>query len=134
MTNQPPGPITNDNRAVVLEFFRVGLQERQPGEAFARFVAADFVEHKPDVADPTRDGSAAFLQKLMGELPSARWEVVRTVAEDDMVALHVRFVPETGAPPYAIVDLFRVRDRLIVEHWDVVAGPPADPQNPHPRF
>ena len=122
------------NRNTVLEFYRLGLEGRKPDQAFAQFMAPDFVEHKPDVADPTREGSAAFLEKLMLELPAATWEVVRTIAEDDLVFLHARFVAAPGAPAYAIADVFRLHNELIVEHWDVVAGPSATPKNPHSRF
>ena len=112
----------------------MGLEGKNPAQAFARFVAHDFIEHKPDVSDPTRDGSATYLEKLMMELPAATWEVVRTIAEDDLVFLHARFVPAPGAPAYAIADIFRLKEGLIVEHWDVVAGPPASPENPNSRF
>ncbi|HQQ71653.1 MAG TPA: nuclear transport factor 2 family protein, partial [Alicycliphilus sp.] len=94
-------------------------------EAFTRFMAPDFVEHKPDVSVPSREGAAAFLAELMYELPEASWDVVRTIAEDDHVFLHARFVPAPDAPAYGIADIFRLRDGLIAEHWDVVAGPPA---------
>jgi predicted SnoaL-like aldol condensation-catalyzing enzyme len=122
------------NRTTVLEFYRLGLQGRRPKQAFERFMAPGFIEHKPDIAVPTRDGSAAFLAELMLELPAATWEVIRTIAEDDLVFLHARFVPAPGAPAYAIADVFRLHEGLIVEHWDVVAGPLANPMNPHPRF
>ena len=122
------------NRTTVLEFYRLGLQGRRPKQAFERFMAPGFIEHKPDIAEPTRDGSAAFLAGLMLELPAATWEVIRTIAEDDLVFLHARFVPAPGAPAYAIADVFRLHEGMIVEHWDVVAGPPTNPRNPHPRF
>jgi predicted SnoaL-like aldol condensation-catalyzing enzyme len=122
------------NRQSVLNFYRLGLQEKKPTQAFARFAAPDFIEHKPDVPDPTRDGAAAFLEALVAELPSATWDVIRTVAEGDFVVVHARFIPAPGAPAYAIVDIFRLRAGLIVEHWDVVAGPPASARNPLPRF
>jgi predicted SnoaL-like aldol condensation-catalyzing enzyme len=127
-------PSTGLNRATVLDFYRLALQNKEPALAFARFMAPVFVEHKPDVSDPTREGSAAFLETLMLELPAATWEVVRTIAEDDLVFLHARFVPAPGAPAYAIADIFRLQDGLIVEHWDVVAGPPTSPKKPHSRF
>lgn len=122
------------NRNTVLEFYRLGLQGRQPKQAFERFMAPGFIEHKPDVAKPTREGSAAFLAELMLELPAATWEVIRTITEDDLVFLHSRFVPAPGKAAYAVADVFRLRDGLIVEHWDVVAGPPTNPRNPLPRF
>ncbi len=127
-------PIPGLNRNTVLEFYRLGLQDKQPARAFARFMAPHFIEHKPDVSDPTREGSAAFLEKLMLELPAATWEVVRTIAEYDLVFVHARFVPAPGAPAYAIADVFRLQDGLIIEHWDVVAGPSVSPKNPYSRF
>jgi predicted SnoaL-like aldol condensation-catalyzing enzyme len=122
------------NRTAVLDFYRLAFEHRQPADAFMRFAAPDFIEHKPDIANPTREGTAAFLEGLMREMPGASWEVVRTIAEGDLVFLHNRFVPAPGAAPYAIADIFRVRDGLIVEHWDVVAGPAANPRNPSSRF
>ena len=104
---------SEQNRNVVLEFYRVGLMGKRPVEAFTRFMASDFVEHKPDVSDPSREGAAAYLAELMHELPDAMWELVRTIAEDDHVFLHARFVPAPGAPAYAIADIFRLRNGLI---------------------
>lgn len=130
----PPGPDLEANRAVVLAFYKEALTDKQPRSAFARYMTADFVEHKPDVDAGTREATAAFLDALVKELPDARWEVLRTVAEGDLVFLHARFTPAADAPPYAIADLFRLRDGRIVEHWDVVAGPPAQSRSPNSRF
>jgi predicted SnoaL-like aldol condensation-catalyzing enzyme len=124
----------DEHRAVVLAFYEQGLVRRDPLAAFARYMAPDFVEHKPDVASGTRDSTAAFLARLMQELPGAAWQVHRTVAEGDLVFLHASFTPAPGAPAYAIADLFRLRDCMIVEHWDAVAPPPERALNPNPRF
>lgn len=122
------------NRRLVLDFFNEALVAKRPASAFSRFVAPDFVDHKPDILGGTRDNGAAFLQGLMDELPEARWEIVRTVAEHDLVVLHVRFRPSPDASPYAIVDIFRVAEGTIVEHWDVVSPPTKLAVNPHPRI
>jgi predicted SnoaL-like aldol condensation-catalyzing enzyme len=78
--------------------------------------------------------TVAFLEELIKELPEPKWEVLRTVAEKDLVFLHARFSPAPGAPHYAIADLFRLKECKIVEHWDVVAPPPKQPLNPNSRF
>ena len=127
-----PGPSTN--RAIVTAFYHQALIEKRPKAAFAKYVSPDFVEHKPDVAQGTREATAEFLDGLIKEMPDPKWEVLRTVAEDDLVALHVRFTPAPGAPAYAIADFFRLKDCKIVEHWDAVAGPPKEQVNPKPRF
>jgi predicted SnoaL-like aldol condensation-catalyzing enzyme len=122
------------NRDIVLAFYNEGLVGLKPRPAFERFMAPDFVEHKPDVAHGTREGSAAFLEQLIAELPQARWEVVRTIAEGQLVFLHGRFTPTPEAPAYAIADVFRLKNCKIVEHWDVVAPPPKEQRNPNSRF
>jgi len=125
---------TEANRGIVLAFYNEGLVSRQPEKAFFRYMSPDFVEHKPDIPKGTREETAKFLAQIVAEVPGARWEVVRTIAEGNMVFLHARFTPAPGAPSYALADIFRVKDCKIVEHWDVVAPPPKDQRNPHPRF
>ena len=123
-----------DNRQTVLDFYQLSLIELQPRRAFERYASADFVEHKPDVPQGNREATAAFLEALIASMPKPRWEIIRTIAEGDMVFLHARFSPADGAPQYAIADVFRLENCLIVEHWDVVAGPPAEQANPNTRF
>ena len=133
-TNGACRPTVEASRNLVLAFYRKALIDKQPRAAFEQYVAVDFVEHKPDVPNGGRDAVADFLEGLVKDLPDAKWEILRTVAEKDYVFLHARFTPAPGAPPYAIADLFRIQDCAIVEHWDVV-GPPRDGQpNTRSRF
>ena len=122
------------NRHVALTFYRRALIDKDVRGAFEAFMAPNFIEHKPDVAGGTREATIQFLEGLMKELPSARWEVVRSVADRDMVAIHARFQPAPGAPEYAIADFFRLENCRIVEHWDVVAPPATAKDNPNSRF
>lgn len=127
-------PSPEVNRRLVLDFYTLGLVERQPQVAFERYVSPDFVEHKPDIAGGTRGATAVFLAGIMRDVPEARWEVLRSAAQDDLVFVHARMSPAPGAGDYALADIFRVQDCRIVEHWDVVAGPTDATVNPHPRF
>ena len=127
-------PSPGANREVVLAFYRTGLVGLQPRAAFERYVSADFIEHKHDVETGNREGTAAYLERLINSVPEPRWEILRTIAEGDHVFLHASFTPAPGAPAYAVADVFRLKDCRIVEHWDVVAAPPKEQRNPNPRF
>ena len=81
------------NRTVVLAFYEEGLVNLKPRAAFDRYVTDDFVEHKPDVPEGTKAAAAAFLELLIKELPEPRWEILRTIAEGDLVFLHAVFRP-----------------------------------------
>ena len=122
------------NRHVALTFYRRALITKDVRGAFEAFMTPTFIEHKPDVSGGTREATILFLEGLMKEVPNARWDVVRSVADGDMVAIHARFQPAPGAPEYAIADFFRLENCRIVEHWDVVAPPATAKGNPNPRF
>ena len=121
-------------RQLVSDFYRQALIEKQPKAAFERYMAPDFVEHKPDIPGGTREATAEFLGGIIRDVPAARWEILRVIADGDLVALHARFTPAPGAGEYALADFFRVKDCKIVEHWDVVAAPVKDAVNPNSRF
>jgi len=125
---------TDGNRDIALAFYEVALIEKDVRFAFETFMTSGFIEHKPDVAGGTRENAILYLEGLMKNLPAARWEVLRSAADGNLVAVHARFRPAPGAPEYAIADFFRVENCRIVEHWDVVAPPTDKAINPNPRF
>jgi predicted SnoaL-like aldol condensation-catalyzing enzyme len=122
------------SRNLVVSFYNKALVEKQVRIAFEQYVSPAFIEHKPDVPTGDRAGTVKFLESLMQEIPDARWEVLRTVAERDLVFLHARFFPAPGAPAYAIADVFRIENCVIVEHWDVVGPPREGMPNTNSRF
>ncbi len=46
--------------------------------------------------------------------------IARTLADGDLVMVHRRVTRASDPRGQAIIDLFRLRDGRIVEHWDVV--------------
>jgi predicted SnoaL-like aldol condensation-catalyzing enzyme len=77
--------------------------------------------------------SIDFLTGLMKQSPGPKFEIVRTIAEDDLVFVHVRFTAG-GGPPVALGDIFRVQNDRIVEHWDLVQPAREHPINPNSVF
>ena len=139
--NQPAATSVNnctgtpaENKSVVLAFYKRSFMQKEPTQAFAAYVSTSFIEHKPDVPEGTREAVASYLAQLMRELPQAKWEILRTASEGDLVFLHARFTAADGQPAYAIADVFRLENCKIVEHWDVVGAPRDQQPNPHSRF
>ncbi len=58
---------------------------------------------------------------------------MRVIAEDDLVLLHSHAVLEPGTRQM-VVDIFRVRDGKIVEHWDVIQPVPEESGNDNTMF
>jgi predicted SnoaL-like aldol condensation-catalyzing enzyme len=121
---------TTTNRDLVLE--AVARFSAGDLDAFLDLLHEDFLSHNPGVRGP---GRTAFGDYLRGSewLHSSTVTVQRVLADADHVAVHTRIDTGQGAG-LATVDLFRVRDGRIAEHWDVVQQIPEDPLNPHAFF
>ena len=55
-----------------------------------------------------------------GAFPSLRFEFKRQVAEGDLVVLHSHLVLQPGDCGMAVVDILRLENDKIVEHWGVL--------------
>lgn len=120
------------NRKLVLDFYDQFFNEHETEEA-ARVVADDYIQHNPQVPD----GKEPFVTYFTGffkENPEARAEVVRSATDGDLVYLHVRSTDGPDDRGSAVVDIFRVEDGTIVEHWDVIQEVPAESANPNTMF
>jgi len=121
-------------KEVVLAFYRLALVDLHPKEAFDRYGATDFLEHSSDTSGNTRESAVGFLTDMIQHAPHPKWEIIRSIAEGDMVFLHVRFTPADGAPPVVIGEIFRVQNGKIAEHWDIVQPPKERATNPTSPF
>lgn len=67
-------------------------------------------------------------------------EIIKTAAEGDYVWLHVRATSPVlksvlgGNGTVAIVEIFRLEQGVVVEHWDVIQNVPEMAANKHPMF
>jgi predicted SnoaL-like aldol condensation-catalyzing enzyme len=121
-------------KEIVLAFYKLALTDMKPKDAFARYMSADFVEHSADTPGGTAQATVSFLSDLIKKSPQPKWEIVRSIAEGDLVFLHVRFTPAPNASPIVIGEIFRVRGNTITEHWDIIQHAPEHPVNPNSIF
>ena len=120
------------NKKAVLEFYDAGLNRRD-FDAAAKFLGSRYVQHNPTAPDGP-EGFKAFLGFLRDKFPDSHSEIKRSFAEGDFVILHVHSVREKGSRGRAIVDIFRLEDGKIVEHWDVVQEIPEKAANANGMF
>ena len=120
------------NRKVVLDFYEKGLNQKDADAAIA-LMGDRYVQHNPNAADGP-EGFRKFIGFLREKFPNSKSEIKRSFVDGDYVILHVHAVREPGTRGTAIVDIFKLENGKIVEHWDVIQAVPERSANPHPMF
>lgn len=102
------------NKALVVEAM-TALFQRRDVSAVERLYAADYVQHNPHIGQ----GRDELARIVAGLSDSVCYEPGLVVAEGDLVAIHGR-ITGWALVPQIVVDLFRVEDGRLAEHWDVL--------------
>jgi predicted ester cyclase len=90
----------------------------------------DYIQHN-DIAEQGKSGFIALFRQTFIAMPDFRYTINRLVAEDDYVVAYctssgthtggdwLNYPPRGGKLQFDVVDIFRVQDGKIAEHWDV---------------
>ena len=117
----------NQNKMNAIEFYKMAYNGN-PKKATELYVGTEYIQHNPLVGD----GKQAFIdyfEKMYKEYPDKSIEFVRSIAEDNMVALHTHQVWPNNVE-YVTMDFFRFDDNgKIVEHWDSMQQIPEESAN-----
>ena len=120
------------NLDLVAGLFRDVLNPMDSG-AVERYIAPDYIQHS-QLAEPGRDALKAFLDFAKGQSPDAVHDIKRSFVEGDMVIVHYHVRRTPDDPGLAVIDIFRIENGLIAEHWDVLQDVPTQSPNPNSMF
>jgi predicted SnoaL-like aldol condensation-catalyzing enzyme len=121
------------SKDLVIAFYKMVFYDHKVAEAFKIYVGPSYKQHNPLVPDGI-EPSVAFLSKRFETNPQAINEIKRVIADGDLVAVHVHSRLTDADRGRAIVDIFRVEDGKIAEHWDVIQPVPENAQNNNTMF
>ena len=122
-----------ENRQVVLAYYDLSFNQGEPEQAVELYLGDEYIQHNPMAAD----GAQAFIDFVnwfRGEHPELHMEFVRTIAEGDLVMVHSHQTLFPGDTGTAVMDIFRLENGKIVEHWDVVQPVPEESANDNTMF
>jgi predicted SnoaL-like aldol condensation-catalyzing enzyme len=124
---------TSENTALVVNFYTHAFNDGRPEEAAAAALGETYIQHNPGAPD----GPAAFVgyvQSVRERFPEVRVEIMRTIAEGDLVVTHSRFTLGPADRGRAVADIWRIEGGKIVEHWDVIQEIPEQAANANTMF
>ncbi|MED2040914.1 ester cyclase [Bacillus wiedmannii] len=120
------------NKKMVVDFYNEVFNKHNI-DIIPQYVSEDYKQHNPFVADG-RKAFMDFFKEDFVKNPNSSAEIKRVVAEGDTVALHVHSRTNSQDKGVAIVDIFRIKDGKIVEHWDVIQEIPNEAANNNTMF
>jgi predicted SnoaL-like aldol condensation-catalyzing enzyme len=104
------------NKSIVLEAFETLFNKRDYRNAL-NFWSPKYIQHSAHIP-PGRDGLIDLVKNIPATL---RYENQLIVADGDFVLLHGRFSGlGEGVPNWVVVDIVRMENGVLAEHWDVI--------------
>ncbi|MCX8656949.1 MULTISPECIES: ester cyclase [unclassified Gilliamella] len=120
------------NRTLVINFYNDFFNKHQTNGAM-NLLPEDYKQHNPYVPDG-RAPFIAYFSSFFNEHPQSSARIIRTAVDGDLVWLHVHIKEDEKDPGKAELDIFRVKDGKIVEHWDVIQNIPSTAANSNTMF
>jgi predicted SnoaL-like aldol condensation-catalyzing enzyme len=115
VVEQIPQSLEAKNKALVLEAFDALFNKRDFAAAEA-FWSPHYIQHSAHIA-PGRDGLFELVRNAPAQM---RYENGLILAEGNMLMLHGRF-SNIGQPAnWIVLDIVRIEDGRLAEHWDVI--------------
>lgn len=114
------------NKKKAIKYLNYAFNGGKLPKALKRFADPNYVQHNPMIPDGIKPLTGAFES---GKLSNHCYDIKYVLAQNDLVVVYSKLTE--GDKINAVVDIFRIRDGKMVEHWDVVEPVPADKDMPH---
>jgi predicted SnoaL-like aldol condensation-catalyzing enzyme len=104
-----------NNKTLVLEAFDTLFNKRDYAAA-ERYWSPHYIQHSAHI-EPGREGLFNLIKSIP---PTLKYEPGTIVAEKDLVIVHGRFSGFGQPVNWIAADIVRIKDGVLVEHWDVI--------------
>ncbi len=84
-----------------------------------KYVREDYIQHNPGVPQGREGLKNAFAEKFQMH-PDFKLTVTMMISEEDMIAVYLKNVDTEGNTKCRVVDIYRIEDGMLAEHWDVL--------------
>jgi predicted SnoaL-like aldol condensation-catalyzing enzyme len=122
------------NKANTVAFHKKAVFEGDVENAFRLYAGGGYRQHNPLIEDGM-EGLRKFVAWILANHPDAHGEIKRVFADGDYVILHSQWHGLSDSPRgEAVVDIYRLEDGKVVEHWDVVQPIPETAANKNTMF
>jgi predicted SnoaL-like aldol condensation-catalyzing enzyme len=125
--------LNEQNKRTVLAFYKEAHFDGDVDGAIARYVGDTYIQHTPAAEDGV-EGLRAYINGFLARFPNAKGDIRRVIADGDLVAVHAHWTGLISPNGDVGVDIFRLKEGKLVEHWDVIAAVPNTSINKNTMF
>lgn len=124
---------------VAQAFLHVLMVDMDLPRAYRDYAVRDFMEHNPEIGNGYAAKMAYFAARQAKNPsfpPPAQWANVvnHVIVDADLFAVHRHVFTQSGDRGRVFVDIWRVANGKIVEHWDVIQSVPELALNANPMW
>jgi predicted SnoaL-like aldol condensation-catalyzing enzyme len=127
------GTLQERNKEVVVAFYKKAHFDGDVDSAIALYVGDTYIQHTPAAEDGV-EGLRNYINLFLKTFPHAKGDIRRVLADGDIVAVHTHWTGLISKNGDIGIDLFRVKDGKLVEHWDVIQAIPDESKNGNTMF
>jgi predicted SnoaL-like aldol condensation-catalyzing enzyme len=121
------------NKKLVRDALDLLFVQHKVDEMVDTYLDPDFIQHdvqSPAGVEPVR----SFFKEFFARNPDTTIEIGRILADGDLVAVHCLIKANPQDRGMAMVDIYRVKEGKIAEHWDVEQPVPETSANDNGMF
>lgn len=118
------------NKKLVADFYQE-LFGNKNIDVIDKYIGDVYIQHNPSAADG-KESLKEVLKQWFKNANKEKIDIQHIGADGDLVYLHTK--SHNGEKIFSIIDIFRIQEGKIVEHWDVIEEVPEKSANSHPMF
>ena len=125
-------PTFHNNKELVTYFWNEVFNKHNTS-VIEELTVPNYIQHNPGF----KDGRHAFKNGIEGylkEFPQSTAKIKHIASDEDLVFIHNHIKIDANDRDQAAVDIFRVKNGKIVEHWDVIQDIPETAENNNTMF
>lgn len=123
----------NEAETAVVGLLDMAFNQKKPAEAFETYGGPDYIQHNPTAPDG-KEAVIALLSGWLPTVPDLHYDIKRIISDGDMVWVHSHVTRGADDRGMVVVDIFRLEDGKVVEHWDVGTEVPEKALNDNTMF
>ncbi len=113
-----------ETKTILSNFFEAFFNQHDLSAA-DKYLSPNYIQHDWDVS-PGREGFRKHFGQVFQRFPQFHVQVHHIIEDGDIAAVHGYGVTEPGEIEVLVVDIYRMENGLLKEHWGTVQQLPAE--------